>query len=86
MDLRNTPDPRVDWDNINYTTASDAIRPEPGYRFCRKCGRLYAINHWNFSKRADSPDGYNYVCRKCVKLYHNERKQHSQDIEDDDIF
>lgn len=69
MQFNNKPDPRVDWDNIKYTSSSDAIRPEPGYRYCTSCWMLYAVNHWNFSRNRNTPDGYNYHCKKCAREY-----------------
>ena len=84
MDFRNIPDPTVDWDNIRYNITSDAIRPEVGYRYCNKCKKLYAINHWNFNRNKNTPDGYSYICKSCNKHYlqHNKHK----DTTVDDIF
>lgn len=74
MDFRNTPDPRVDWDSIEYNINSDALRPEVGYRYCKTCKRLYAVNSWNFNRNKNTPDGYSYICKKCNKEYLQSRK------------
>lgn len=65
MLFRDIPDPNVDWDNIRYNKTSDAIRPDKGFRFCKQCGYLYAVNNYNYYKNKQAPDGYSYVCRKC---------------------
>lgn len=84
MNFRDKPDPTIDWDNIHYNIISDTLRPEPGYRFCRKCKKLYAINNWNFSKDKRSPDSYSYQCKQCAKEYQkNKRKQQKPIIDDD---
>lgn len=77
MNLKNTPDPNINWNDIHYNSISDTLRPEPGYRFCRKCNELYAINNYNFSKNINNPDGYSYVCKNCAKEYQkNYRQKH----------
>jgi len=75
MKFSDVPDPRVDWDNIRYNSLSDNLRPEPGYRYCKQCFILYAVNSWNFNKDKRSPDGYSYTCKKCNKTnLHNYKK------------
>lgn len=67
MNLKNTPDPKIDWEYIHLTTASDAIRPSFGFRVCKSCSKVLAINSWNFSRNKRSPDGYSYYCKECSK-------------------
>ena len=66
---QNIPDPSVDWDNIRYNSASDGLRPEAGFRYCKKCGILYAVNSWNFPRNKNNPDGYSYRCKSCNKKH-----------------
>lgn len=66
---RNFPDPSIDWDYISYKYSSDSIRPEKGYRICKKCNRTLPINSWNFNRNKNSPDGFAYICKECNKKY-----------------
>lgn len=75
MDFKDKPDPTVAWDDINYNAASDSLRPAPGYRYCKTCKLLYAINNWNFSKNKNNPDGYSYICKNCAKEDQRNRRK-----------
>lgn len=74
MSFKDRPDPSVDWDSIQYSVASDVIRPEPGYRICKSCGVCYPVNNYHFAKYNRSPDGYQYVCKDCNKKYRKSKK------------
>lgn len=74
MHPRDVPDPNIDWEYIHYKTSSEAIRPENGWRICKKCNRCLAINNWNFSRSRNSPDGYSYICKECAKKYQKSKR------------
>lgn len=74
---KNKPDPNIDWDFFRHTTRSDSIRPMLGFKYCKKCKTLKAINLWNFSRDKRSGDGYNSVCKECFKKAYQAKKQKS---------
>ena len=72
--LSEVPDSTINWNDINYTEASDRLRPKPGFKYCRQCEKLLPINAYNFYKQKTSPDSYQSICKKCSKA--NSKKQY----------
>ena len=70
---KDVPDITVEWDNINYNTRSDSIRPSAGWRVCTKCGNCLPINTYHFARDRRNPDGYDYQCKNCRKQYRKEK-------------
>lgn len=67
--LSEIPDASVDWNNIRYNTRSDGLRPRPGFRYCKKCNTPLAVNQFNYYRNKNNPDGYSYVCIKCMQRH-----------------
>ena len=70
---KDTPDPSIDWDFIQYNNRSDSIRPSAGWRVCTKCGNCLPINSYHFSRNRRNPDGYCYQCKECQRKHRKEK-------------
>lgn len=46
---------------------------------CSKCKIEYSHPTKNFHKKTDSPDGLQYMCKSCVKLFHKDHYQNNKE-------